>query len=160
MDPHGLINEVFKEGFARTDLFEALVLLFNGVKFHQFTPQFMTLENITSVFKNKGSRMNLENYRRIFILTVLKKIMDKLIYFDNYYSIDSHMSDSNIGTRKDKNIRNHLFIIYGIINSVVKGKEECVDLQIDDIVEAFDSLWLEDTINDIYDTVSEEHRDD
>ena len=58
------------------------------------------------------------------------------------------MSDSNIGARKMKNIRNHLFIIYGVINSVLKGESECIDIQIYDLVKAFDVLWLADTMND------------
>ena len=90
----------------------------------------MLVENITTIFKNKGSRFDMDNDRGIFILTVLKKILDNLIYNDKYKDIDNGMSDSNIGARKDRNIKNHLFIIYGVINSVVKGQEEPIDLQI------------------------------
>ena len=50
------------------------------------------------------------------------------------------MSDSNVGARRDRSIKNHLFIIYGVINSVIKGKGECVDLQIYDLEKAFDAL--------------------
>ena len=72
----------------------------------------------------------MKNDRGIFILTVLKKILDKLIYFDNFEEVDSRMSDSNIGSRKNRNIKNHLFIIYGVINSVIKGKEDPIDTMI------------------------------
>ena len=98
--------------------------------------------------------------RGIFILTSLKRILDKLIYFDKYSDIDQNMSDSNIGARKDRNIKNHLFMIYGIINSVVRGKEECIDIQIYDIEKAFDGLWLEDCLNDVYDSLPQGKRDD
>ena len=84
-------------------------------------PRFMILQNITSIFKNKGSRFELENDRGIFILTVFKKVLDKLIYHDDMDNIDENMSDSNIGARRNRNIKNHLFIIYGIMNSVIKG---------------------------------------
>merc|ERR1711894_293602 len=70
------------------------------------------------------------------------------------------MSDSNIGSRKDRNIRNHLFMIYGIINSVVKGNEDCIDIQIYDIEKAFDGLWLEDCMNDVFDSISEKNKND
>ena len=50
------------------------------------------------------------------------------------------MTDSNIGARKKRNIKNHLFIVYGIINSVLKGESESVDIQIYDLVKAFDVL--------------------
>ena len=36
----------------------------------------MELQNITTVYNNKGSRFDMENERGIFILTVLKKILD------------------------------------------------------------------------------------
>ena len=114
-----MLNELFKEGVIGSDLKIALLHLFNGIKSSQIIPEFMKLSNITSLYKNKGSRSDLENDRGIFILTVLRKILDKLLYNDNYDSIDQNMSESNIGARKRRNIRDHLFVIYGIINSVL-----------------------------------------
>ena len=120
----------------------------------------MVRENISTIYKNKGSRLDLDNDRGIFILTALKKILDKLIFFDKFDDIDDHMSDSNIGARKGRNVKNHLFIIYGIINSVIKGKEPCIDVQIYDLEKAFDALWLEDCMLDAYDSLSKENRDE
>ena len=34
-----------------------------------------------------------------------------------------------------------------------------MDLQIYDLIQAFDALWLDDCMNNIYDAVSEENRD-
>ena len=51
-------------------------------------------------------------------------------------------------------------MIYGIINSVVRGNEDFVDIQIYNIENAFDGLWLEDCLNDVYDSVSPSMRDD
>jgi hypothetical protein len=53
-----------------------------------------------------------------------------------------------------------LFIIHGIINSVVNGQEECVDLHIYDLVKAFDALWVADCMNDLWDTLPAQARDD
>ena len=80
------------------------------------------MSNITTIYKSKGLRHDLESDRVIFGLSVFRKIMDGLTYQKKYPLIDEHMSDSNIGARKKKNIRNHLFIIHGIINSVIKGE--------------------------------------
>ena len=60
-DPNGMINEIFKEGCIGKDLKKALLMLLNGVKSNMCIPLFMTLSNITTIFKNKGSRMDLEN---------------------------------------------------------------------------------------------------
>ena len=129
MDPHGMINEIFKEGCIGLDMKHALLSLFNGIKSNMFMPMFMTLSNITTIYKNKGSRLDLENDRGIFIITTLKKILDKLLYNDSYTEIDENMTDSNIGARKQRNIRNHLMIIYGVINSVIRGNQTCIDLK-------------------------------
>ena len=48
-------------------------------------------------------------------------IMDWMVYHDYYPSFEEKMSPSNIGAMKNKNIRNLLFILYGIINSVING---------------------------------------
>ena len=83
-----------------------------------------------------------------------------MIYSDKYDDVDYSMSDSNIGARRKKNVRNHLFIIYGIINSVIQGEAGCIDIQIYDLIQAFDALWLEDCLNDIYDALPSASRDD
>ena len=120
----------------------------------------MTLSNITSIFKNKGSRLSLENERGIFIQTILKKILDKLIYSDNIEQINSNMSDSNIGARKSRNIRDHVFILHGIINSVVSGGQDCVDIQIFDIQKAFDALWMDECFNDLFDVIPSKNQNE
>ena len=103
-DPNQMINEIFKEGCIGDDLKVALLELFNGAKFNQIVPDFVTLANITTIFKNKGTRLDMKNEHGICILTVLKKQLDKLTYFDNYEEIDKNMSDSNVGSRKGRNI--------------------------------------------------------
>ena len=105
MDPNGMVNETFKNGYIGTDLKEALLIFLNEVKRKQFIPHSMTLGNITTIYKSKGSRLSLESDRGIFIISVLKRIIDKLIYNDKYEHIDGNMTDSNIGGRRNKNIR-------------------------------------------------------
>ena len=159
-DPSGIISELFKPGVLGQDLQEGLLMLCNNMKSELYIPALVQLANITTIFKNKGSRLDMANDRGIFILSIFRKIVDKLIYHDKYEKIDSYMSDSNIGARRMKNIRNHLFVIHAIINSVVQGNSECIDIQIYDLVQAFDSLWVEDCLNDVYDALDEDTKDD
>ena len=49
--------------------------------------------------------------------------------------------------------------MYGIITSVIRGGRGCVDLQIYDLVQAFDSLWIQDCMNDLFDCLPENQRD-
>ena len=74
----------------------------------------------------------------------------KMIYNDEYGTIDSNMSDSNIGARKGKSIRHHLFVLNGIINEAIRNKKS-VDIQILDYRQCFDSMWMEECVNDMYD---------
>ena len=69
------------------------------------------------------------------------------------WTIDTNMSDSNIGGRKNKNIANHIFIANGIINEVKNEKDMCVDLELLDISKCFDSLWTCEIMNDMYEVM-------
>ena len=40
------------------------------------------------------------------------------------------------------------------------GEDSCVDIQIYDLEQAFDALWLEDCMNDLYDSLPGGQRDD
>ena len=102
----------------------------------------------------------MENDRGIFSLSIFRKIIDRLIYKEKYPLIDSGMTDSNIGARHNKNIKNHLFVVYAVINDVLQSKKNCVDIQIYDLVKAFDVLWLADCFNDLWDTLPDESHDD
>ena len=159
-DPHGLLNDIFKPGLAGRNLKLGILHFVNGIKSNFYFPQYIQWANITTIYKSKGSRMSLESDRGIFVISVLKRIIDKLIYNDKYEHIDNNMSDSNIGGRRNKNIKNHLFIIHGIINAAVKGDTEPVDIQIYDIQKAFNALWLDESMNDLYDTVLVSQHDD
>ena len=104
-DPNGLINELFRPPVIGKDLLYSILDLVNGVKKEFFVPEQMRLANITTIYKKKGSRQNLENDRGIFTLSIFRKIIDRLIYRDKFSLIDSGMTDSNIGARRDKNIK-------------------------------------------------------
>ena len=74
----------------------------------------------------------------------------KLIYKDKYDILDQNMSDPYVGARRGKNIRNHIFVIHRIIMDVLSSKSKSIDVQILDYKQCFDSMWLEETLNDLY----------
>ena len=65
-DPEGYINEIFKPDIIGSNLREGLLMLANEVKVEMKFPALMQNTNITTIYKKKGSRMNLENDRGIF----------------------------------------------------------------------------------------------
>ena len=98
----------------------------------------------------KSSRNDFENYRGIFRVTIFRSILDRLIYNDEYEEIDSNLTDSNVGARKGRNIRDNIFVINSVVNSVLKGKAEQIDVQVFDVEKCFDALWVQECINDLY----------
>ena len=56
-----------------------------------------------------------------------------------------------MGARKEWKHRDNLFVLYAVINSVINGEIEDVDLQLFDVVKCFDKIWLQEAINDLYD---------
>ena len=128
-DPIGLTNELFKSKNIGSDLKRAILALMNQIKTQQKVPQNFKLCNITSLYKNKGSRKQFDNYRGIFRVTALRSILDKLIYNDEYPTIDKNLSDSNVGARQKRNIRDNIFVVNSILNEVIKKKIEGIDIQ-------------------------------
>ena len=150
-DPFGYANEIFRPEVAGDDLKKALLLLMNRIKKEQIFPEVLEVCDISSIYKRKGSRNSFSNYRGIFRLSIFRTVLDRLIYNDEYEGIDNNLTDSNVGARKSRNIRDNIFVLNAITNSVVKGKEKAVDLQEYDIEKCFDALWLQECINDVFD---------
>ena len=113
-------------------------------------PQFLKRPDITAIYKGSGEKMDLNNERGVFTLPVIRTILDKLIYFDNQKVVDDNMSESNIGARRDRNIRDHLFVVNGVLNSVKNNEIENIDVQLMDIAKCFDAQWPTKTMNDFY----------
>ena len=123
-DPMGFVNELFKEGVAGKNLKMSLLTFFNKMKRDNVIPHFVRLADVTTIYKGKGSKSDLLNDRGIFIVTILRSLLMKLIYQDYYPKIDKSMSDSQVGARKGKNIRNHIWIVNGIISDVSSNKKK------------------------------------
>ena len=129
----------------------SLLTLLNKVESEISIPEFMEWVNIVSIYKGKGEKSDLKNDRGIFTVNLLRTILMKLIYKDKYPVVDESMSDSQIGARKRKNIRNHIFVLNGIINEAIQTKGKAIDILIYDYRQCFDALWLDECINDLFD---------
>ena len=150
-DPGGIINEIFKPDVIGCDLQEALLDLLNLCKTEMKIPEFMKLANISNIWKKKGDKMNIDSYRGIFIVNIFRSILQKLIYQDKIKTIDKHITDYQIGGRKGRNVRDHLFIVNRIIQealSLVNSKP--INIIIADFQLCFDGLNLPLTCKDLY----------
>ena len=147
-DPLGLVNEIFMEKNIGDDLKHSILIMMNKIKRDFQDPEFMSLANVTSFWKGKGAKDDIEFERGIFILVILRMIKDRLIHNDIRTVIE--MSDSQVGARNDYSIRNHLFLIYSCLNSAVKNESPPIDIHMYDLTKCFDGLWLEECCNNLY----------
>ena len=150
-DPLGYANELFHPSVAGKDLITAITTLVNKIKKHQIFPKCLQLCNITSIWKRKGKRNSFDSYRGVFRVCVFRNILDRLIYTDEYHNVDSRLTDCNVGSRKLRNIRDHIFVMNAILNSVKNGNEDALDCQVFDVEKCHDSLWLHEVVNDLFD---------
>ena len=157
-DSHGLTYELFKPEIAGPDLMNSLVVLFNKIKDQLIIPEFMQLATITSLYKRSGERSDLSNQRGLFCVSKVRSLLDKLIHADYYDHIDSNLSDSNVGGRKKRNIRDHIFVINSVINDMIRGDADDCDIQAIDIVKCFDEMGYAETHNDLWDVCPQDNK--
>ena len=65
-DPNGWVNEIFKEGVAGQNLKASMLELFNKIKAENNIPEFMRKADVTTIYKGKGEKCDLDNDRGIF----------------------------------------------------------------------------------------------
>ena len=128
----------------------AITKLMNGIKRQQVFPHCLQTCNITSIYKNKGSKRDFNHHRGIFRVSLFRNILDRLIFNDEYSTIDSNLTDSNVGGRKGCNMRDTNFVLNAIINSIKKGNEDACDITVNNVEKCFDALWVQECINIIY----------
>ena len=61
----------------------------------------------------------MNNNRGIFSDTVARGLVDKILYKECYDIIDGNISDSDVGGRQKRSIKDNLFIVYGIFVLIV-----------------------------------------
>ena len=104
-DPNGWSNELFSNEVAGMNLKLSMLTMFNKMKEKNNIPDFMRSADVATIYKGKGEKHDLENDRGIFLVTIFRSILMRLIYMDKYSLIDSNMSDYQVGGRKGENVR-------------------------------------------------------
>ena len=152
-DPNGWVRDLFKTEVAGKQLKISLLIMLNKMKSKNYIPDFIRNADVATIYKGKGDKFDLENDRGIFLVSTLRSILMKLIYVDKYNIINENMSDSQVGARRGKNVRNHIWVLNGIISEVLSSKKKPpIDIQIFDYKQCFDSLWMEECLNDLYES--------
>ena len=69
---------------------------------------------------------------------------------DEYERIDKNITDSNVGARRNRNIRDNIFVISVISHNIRKRNLRDTDIQIYDTEKCFDKLWAKECFNDVF----------
>ena len=127
-DFNGYINELFKEGVAGKDLKQSLLMMFNQMKNELVIPECLRTAHVTILHKKK-CRLDLNNWRGIIVCSVLPTVLMKIIDERTYPKVEKNMTDSQIGARKNKSVRNHLFSLNSILSDVMSSvRKDPIDL--------------------------------
>ena len=146
-DPDDYICELFKDGVIGIDLKIFILMMMNKIKEDIKVPECLKKANITILHK-KNCKLDLNNWRGVFVCSVLRTILMKLVYERTYEQVSSTMTDAQIGARKKKSVRNHIFVLNSIISDVMSSKKKPpIDLNIMDFKQMFDGEELKSVLN-------------
>ena len=147
-DPTGFIREVFKN--AGDGLLLSILAMTNSIKSSKVFPQNWSELWIKTLKKKKGSFKSLKNYGGIFIVPIISIIFEKLLKNRITPILKQNMSNFQNGGSKGKGVVDNLFLLRALIDhSKYMGKQ--LSLTFYDTEKCFDSLWLEDCINALWD---------
>ena len=146
-DATGLIREVFKN--AGDALLHSICDMANSVKRFKTIPLEWRKIWIKTLKEKKGSFKKLNNYRGIFIVPILSIIFEKLLKNRITPTLKQHMSNFQNGGAKGKGVVDNLFILRALFDHAKYLNKE-LWLTFYDIEKCFDSLWLDDCINSLW----------
>ena len=148
-DPHGHINELYMNlGLCGL---KSLLILLNRIKEELIVPRSLRLSNVSALYKGKGSKRDVINLRGIFKLPIIRNILDKLIHIEDQSVVSKCMGQFQVGNQPKRSIRDHTLVIHAVIMDA-KARNTEIDIQFTDIKQCFDSVWLDDAINDLYES--------
>ena len=138
----GLPAELFTK--AGEGVLQALLVVLNIVKKTKVIPEQWNWVKITTIYKNRGSKKELVNYRGIFLTLVVTKIFEHLLK-DRMKDQLKSVNLNQAGGREERSPPDNLFLLYACIDHhKYKGKPLFITAY--DFEQAFASLWLQDCI--------------
>ena len=148
-----MVRDVFKINIIGEDLKLSLLTMLNMIKDKGNVPDFMRKALIATIPKKNKSRFHLKNERGIFLVNSLRGILMRIFFNRKSDMIDTNMSDSNIGGRKNKSGINHIWVLTGIIHEQLSStKNPPIVVQQYDYTQMFDGMHLKEALCDLYDS--------
>ena len=106
--PEGISNEMMKKG--GRSLTNSILRMLKMVYKTEVIPDASNTASIKNIYKGKGSKKEMNNYRGIILNPHIAKIFEKIVE-NKESSILQNMSEYQCGARKRKSVREHHFTI-------------------------------------------------
>ena len=137
-----ITNEILKN--AGEGLVVEMVNVINSIKNDSDSPDQWNKVVIQALFKNKGSKRELVNYRGVFLTSCISKLCEKLIMLRISDPLES-VSLAQCGATKNKSPADNVFVLNACIDHA-KYLNQPLYLAFYDFQQCFDKLWLEDCL--------------
>jgi hypothetical protein len=108
-DVNGMRNEYIK--YAGLKLKQSLLKLLNEILITITVPKRWEKMRIRTIYKNKGDKKEIKNYRGIFITNIVSKVFEKILHNRNQTKIDDSLTPFQCGSRKGRGTVDHLFTL-------------------------------------------------
>ena len=140
--PDGLPAEVFIH--AGRELISSITEIFNNIKVTSSIPKKWNKVNIKTLYKNKGSQKDLENWRGVFLTPTISKLFERYMMTESKEKVEN-ISKFQGGSRPNRSASDQLFLLRASTDHA-KYMRKCIYLLLYDFKQCFDSMWLEDSI--------------
>ena len=143
-----MVREIFKRSADCLIIFVPDMV--NSIKRTKILPLEWNEIWIRTLKNKRYSFRKLENHRGIFLVPILSIIFEKLLKNRISQHLQQNMSRLQSRSMKGKSVVDNLFITRGLISHTVYLNKE-LWITFYDTEKCFDSLWLEDCINSLWD---------
>ena len=129
---------------AGNGLLVPLLQIFNAIRVSKSIPEQWNQVLISLIYKNKGSKKELVNYRGIFLTIIVSKVFEGLLKTRMATNLQQ-VSPFQAGSRSNRGPPDNTFLLRGCIDHQ-KYLGRGLYITAYDFEQAFDSLWLQDCI--------------
>ena len=146
--PDQVPPKLLKEG--RQKIYKSLCCLFNISLESSKVPNLWKKSNVVPIFK-KGDASTVSNYRPISLLSVVNKIMERIIskHIYNYLKDNYILTDLQSGFQPGRSTTTQLVEVYHEFCKAVQSEKE-IRVVFLDILKAFDRVWHKGLLHKLY----------
>ena len=144
--PEGISNEMLKKG--GRSLINSILRMLKMVYKTEKIPDAWNKAFIKNIYKGKGSKKEMNNYRGIILNPHIAKIFEKIVE-NKERSTLQNMSEYQCRARKGKSVREHHFTIRTIMEEAKIENEEITAVYFD-IMKCFDKMGLKEAMKELW----------